>query len=135
MSDQNASSFATIEDLEARYKPLGLGQKKAGILLQDASALIRDTIPTWKTTASPDSLKRITCDMVRRALSAEGILGDGLGGISQTSETAGNFSQSFTFSNPMGDLYLTKAEKRILRGISGTDAFHIDMTGDDYAPR
>lgn len=30
MSDQNASSFATIEDLEARYKPLGLGQKKPG---------------------------------------------------------------------------------------------------------
>ena len=33
MSDHNTSSFATIEDLEARYKPLGLGQKKAEILL------------------------------------------------------------------------------------------------------
>jgi hypothetical protein len=31
-------------------------------------------------------------------------------------ETTGPFSRSFNYSNPTGDLYLTKAERRLLGG-------------------
>lgn len=130
-----ADSFATIADLEARYKPLTDQADKARILLEDATQLIKDLVPSWETSSSPETRRRITCDMVRRALSAEGILGDGLSGVSQTSETAGGFSQSYTFSNPTGDLYLTRQEKRILRGKASVTAYTIDVGGEARAAR
>lgn len=59
-------------------------------------------------------LKMVCCDMVIRAMSATAA--DAFG-VSQTSMTAGPYTQSFSYSNPSGDMYLTKLEKRLL-GIS-----------------
>ena len=49
--------------------------------------------------------------MVNRALMAS--TSDALG-VSNASYTMGPFSQSATFSNPSGDLYLTANERRML---------------------
>lgn len=56
-------------------------------------------------------LKHVSCSMVIRAMSASEY--DAFG-VSQTSMTAGQYSQSWSYSNPSGDLYLTKLEKRLL---------------------
>jgi hypothetical protein len=51
--------------------------------------------------------------MVRRAMDAPDDAGFG---IATVQETTGPFSRSFNYANPTGDLYLTKAERRMLGG-------------------
>ena len=53
-------------------------------------------------------------------------------GVSQHTETAGSYSESISYSNPAGDLYLTSAEKKSL-GVGCQRAFSIDMaTGEVF---
>lgn len=121
MADENIGSgsaqpFAWVDDLAARWHSLTDSERAtAATLLADASDVIRTTVPTW-TTASPDTLCRVTCSMVKRAM----IAADNVG-VSQASETVGPFANSWTYSNPGGDLYLTKWEKRSL-GMSSQTA-------------
>lgn len=61
-------------------------------------------------------LKQVCCSMVIRAMSATEA--DAFG-ASQMSMTAGPYSQSWSYSNPTGDMYLTKLEKRLLGITSG----------------
>ena len=49
-------------------------------------------------------------------------------GVSQSTQTAGSFSESMSYSNPDGDLYLTSAERKSL-GKGVQTAFHIHMGG------
>lgn len=121
MADENTGSgsaqpFASVDDLAARWHSLTDTERTtATTLLADASDVIRTTVPTW-ADASQDTLKRVTCAMVKRAMIAANNVG-----VSQASETVGPFANSWTFSNPGGDLYLTKWEKRSL-GMSSQTA-------------
>lgn len=116
--------FASVDDLEARFRPLSLDEKtRAGTLLKDASALIRDECPRW-AQACPDSLVAVCCQAVIRRM----VLPDSQVGVSTTQQTAGSFSESLTYANPMGDLYLTRSERRRLGG-GRQHGFHMEMTG------
>ncbi|RTE47735.1 Gp19/Gp15/Gp42 family protein [Actinobaculum sp. 352] len=111
MSDE--TSFATVDDLEARWHPLTDTEKdRALAILADASSLIRDECPSW-ADAPQATLRRITCAMVRRAMASP----TGEEGIPVTSrmQTAGPYTQQVAYANPTGDLYMTRAEKRALR--------------------
>ncbi|KFI50017.1 Gp19/Gp15/Gp42 family protein [Bifidobacterium biavatii] len=115
--------FATTEDLEARWHALTEEERvRAEALLDDASDLIRSTCPRWEQ-ASDATLKRITCMVVKRAMQA----GPDLDGVTQATQTAGSYSESRSYSNPAGDLYLKADEKEALGG-SGT-SWSYDMAG------
>lgn len=94
-------------------------------LLADASDLIRTTCPNWHT-AGEGTLRRVTCAAVIRALQS----GD-MAGVTQSSQTAGPFSQSWSYSNPSGDLYLTKQEKRSLGGTVRLGSIDMATMGGD----
>lgn len=123
-------SYATVADLEARWRPLTTTEKAtAEVLLADASAMIRAEVPGIPgrlledpPTIDEDVLRMVTCAVVKRAMLA-GTAGDG---VTQQSHTAGPFSQQLTFANPMGNLYLTKTELRLL-GAGSQQAFMVDM--------
>ena len=123
-----AAAFATASELAARWRPLTPAeQATAGTLLSDASLVIRAECPDVdaRTTAlpptlDPDILKMVACAMVKRAM----IAGADAEGVTAQQQTAGPFSQSLTYSNPMGNLYLTKAEKRLL-GCGAQAAFTV----------
>lgn len=119
------SQWASITDLEARWRPLTEAEKtKAQSLIVDAMSLIKDECPTWEA-ASVESRRRVVCQMVRRAM--QSALGDDTAvGVSQASMTAGPYTQAVTFANPGGDLYMTKAERRAIRG-SRRRAFEADL--------
>lgn len=109
--------FATVDDLEARWRPLSPQEReRASVLLEDATALVsRACGSSGVDVGDPDeafqqALKAVTCAVVSRAMSAPV---DGPT-VSNTSQTAGPFSQSFTYSNPSGDLYLTSGERKEL---------------------
>lgn len=110
-------AFATVEDLEKRWRRLSESEKgRASVLLEDAAALISRACRASGVDVDDDdecfqqALKAVSCSVVSRAMSAPV---DGPT-VSNTSQTAGPFSQSFTYSNPGGDLYLTSSERKEL---------------------
>ena len=109
--------YAEVSDLEARWRPLTDDEAaRASVLLEDASALIRSLGEVDGT--DPDhagALCAVTCAVVQRAMSASAT--DAYG-VTQQSMTAGPYTQSWSYSNPTGDLYLTKSERKML-GLTG----------------
>lgn len=122
-------AFAEVSDLEARWRPLvGPESTTAGVLLGDASAMIRAECPDIdaRLEAVPPLVdegipRMVACAMVKRAM-----LASGLEGVSSGMDVAGPFTQQRSFANPMGNLYLTKAERKLL-GCSQQKAFTVDM--------
>lgn len=128
-------TFASVEDLEQRYRSLESSEKtKAEALLQDATALITSELRCANVAIREDdelqrsALRAVTCSVVRRALA--GGCGDS---ITQSSTTTGPFSRQVTFANPTADLYLTKQDKRALGINQGGGFFFIrpKIGGDD----
>lgn len=107
-------AYATVEDVQARrLEELSDAEADlASVLLDDAAVLI-DSVATIdpEDEQALERAKTVSCNMVNRALMAS--TSDALG-VSNASYTMGPFSQSATFSNPSGDLYLTSNERRML---------------------
>lgn len=113
--------FATVEDLEERWHEFTPTERpRVEATLADASDLIMTTCPDW-AHASEATLRRITCAATKRALLAR----DDMAGISQGTQTAGAYSESVTYANPSGDIYLTASERESLGGDGG--AWSYDM--------
>ena len=106
-------AFATVADLEARWRPLTEDEQEiASTLLDDAAVMLASTVTIDPDDSQQESLLRvISCAMVRRAMNT---MSAGTMGVTQGSITADVYSQSWTFSNPGGDLYLTKRELKAL---------------------
>lgn len=132
-----AEAFATTEELAARWRPLSTSEKAtAAVLLGDASAMIRAECPgidarlvpvppATEPELDPAIPRMVVCAVVKRAMLASAA-SDGAP-VTAVQQTAGPFSQSLTMANPTGDLYLTKAEKRML-GCGAQTAFTVDTT-------
>lgn len=106
-------AFADVSDLESRWRELSTEEEaRANVLLGDASAILSALVTVDNSDyEQSELLKMVCCDMVIRAMSATA--SDSFG-VSQTSMTAGPYTQSFSYSNPSGDMYLTRLEKRLL---------------------
>lgn len=120
--------FATVADLEARWHALSDAERASAlVLLDDASDKIMTDCPGW-ASATPATLRRITCAMVKRAM-----LNRDMAGISQSTQTANGFTESTAYSNPDGDLYLTRQEKRSL-GCGVQRMWSIDLASGKAEP-
>ena len=105
-------AYAEVSDLEDRWRELSEAeQARAEVLLEDASAVLDTLVKVTGDEKQAELLKIVCCNMVERVLSNGAI--DAMG-VSQQSITAGPYTQSWTFSNPNGDFYLTKMERRLL---------------------
>src|SRR5690606_14204401 len=80
------------------------------ILARCATANEVDDDDTAAQSQREAVLRSIACSMVQRSMLA----GDTSPGVKTAQETTGPFSQSFTYANPTGDLYLTAAEVKLL---------------------
>lgn len=113
--------FATPEDLEARWRPLTpVEREQAVVLLEDASQLVIDEGCDVSRVAEA-TLRRVVCGVVKRAMGSAGDFG-----VTSLQQGAGPYQQTMQYSNPLGDLYLTKADRRAL-GCAGQRAFEIDL--------
>lgn len=109
-------ALASIDDLEERYRALTSDERiRAQQLLVDASAMLLTELKSaGKTLDETDevqqvAVKAVCCNMVKR------VIANGLGAdYTQTTVSAGDYSQSATFANPTGDMYITKQERRML---------------------
>jgi len=110
-------AYATIDDIEVRWHPLNDDElTRATALLDDASVMLTALVRVDDSDEQQaEVLRKVTCNMVIRAMVA---YASSAFGIDQVQATMGPFAQSTHFSNPTGDLYLTKFEKQLL-GIIG----------------
>ena len=127
-------AYADVSDLEVRWRTLTTDeQERAEALLDDASAMLDAYVTVDETDEQQmNLLKIVVCNMVERAMST----GGDMYGVTQQSMTAVGFTQQYTYANPTGDLYISKAEKRML-GISGTGkgrTIMYGMAGDENDP-
>lgn len=121
--------YATVEDVEARWRTLSAEEKaRAGVLLEDAAVRIDSAcplpvLPILPTEAELAARRIVSCEMVKRAM----IAGDSMPGVETVQDGAGPFQTSFKYTNPTGDLYLTKADRKLL-GCGAQSAFTVSMT-------
>lgn len=106
-------AYATYEDVEARWRALSDSERaRADTLLGDAAVII-DAL----TTPEPEDegwlakARYVSCSMVVRAMLASA---SSAFGVSEQTIKADIYSQSLSFANPNGDLYLTAMERRLL---------------------
>lgn len=115
------AAYATVSDLEARWRTLSDDEKAiAGVLLEDASLWLRTWFPDLDArieAGSPDPgvPLMIVCSMVKRAMLASDREGEE---NSQNTATMGPFTATtqVVFRNPEGNLYLTAQERDALDG-------------------
>lgn len=126
-------SFANAEDLERRWRALSdIEKTRAETLLLDASVILATMCAKSGITIDPEdelqahTVKAITCEMVKRAMLSPVDQAP----LSNFSQTAGSFSESGTYVNPTGDLYLTKSEQKRL-GIGAQRVFFINQAVGD----
>lgn len=110
-------SWATVEQYEARYGA-AVDVDTLQECLDDATAQINSQLTAAGIDYSEPSadyarlLMMVCRQMAHRAMGAtESALPFG---ATQASQTAGPYTQSFSFGNPYGDLYITASEKRML---------------------
>lgn len=106
-------AFAGVSDIEARWRKLSASEEAtAAVLLDDASAALSKLVDVDShDTEQADILKFVCCSMVIRKMSATKT---DTYGVSSMSMTAGPYTQQMAYSNPTGDWYLTKFERRLL---------------------
>ncbi|MBD1541025.1 hypothetical protein G9E11_01890 [Arthrobacter sp. IA7] len=125
------AAFATIEELEAWWRPLDSTERTAATRrLDDASLIIRAVKPTVDAEITAETLSAavpnfVVRDMVKRSMSSP----DDMAGVSQATQQTGPFSQTLQFANPEGNLYLTKLHKQML-GMGDGAAFEFDLFPD-----
>ena len=110
-------AFAQVSDIEARWRDLSTTEEaRAAVLIDDASAILASMVTVDETDEQQAALlKTVCCSMVIRAMSVTDA--DNFG-VSSMTMTAGPYTQQRSYSNPSGDMYLTKQEKNWL-GING----------------
>ncbi len=105
-------AYATVEDVQSRMIKTMTGpqQDVCNALLDDAAVLI----DAFNSTATDEQKKVVSCSVVVRAMGSANEVGIPVG-ASQGSASALGYSQSWTItSGGTGELYLTKAEKKML---------------------
>lgn len=120
-------AYATIEDLKARSGRDIPESEEARLkaILEDAAVII-DSV---NEKAKSEAKRVVTCAMVLRAINVDA---DVPTGATQGSMSGLGYAQSWTISSggAVGELYLTKVDKRILGGNAkiGTKSPLEDMT-------
>ena len=108
--------YATVEDVEAGFRPLSDDEKTLCDELLDEAGVVIDA---YNQDAEAERKQLVSCRMVRRQMDA----GPGAAqnavtfpmGASQGSASALGYSQTWTMSGgSVGELYLSKLEKKLL---------------------
>ncbi len=123
-------TYATIEDIERRWRKLTVDEQgRAEVLLEDATTMLKVSFDNQKKDISKvdaNLLTLVCCNMVSRVLDA----GTDTGLYSAKTESAGVYSQTFTYAHSGTGLFITRKEKALL-GLSGLRISTISYGGVD----
>lgn len=104
-------AYATYQDIEKRLNRTFSAeeQEQAEILLEDAALII----DSYNREAEADVKSLVSCRMVARAIGDGGSSGFPIGATQGTVSALG-YSQTFTVSGGVGEVYISKHEKKLL---------------------
>lgn len=124
-------AYATTSDLEKRWRSLSdLEKPRAEVLLLDASVMVAKACADAGVTIDEDdelqtlTMRSVVCEMVKRAMQQP----TDKPSMTQWSQTAGPFTESGTYRNPDGDLFIKESELKRL-GAKRQRMFSIMPTG------
>lgn len=108
--------YATVEDVEAGFRPLEDSEKTLCDALLDEAGIVIDA---YNKDADVERKRLVSCRMVRRQLDAgPGAAQNAVAfpmGASQGSASALGYSQTWSMTGgSVGELYLSKLEKQML---------------------
>lgn len=122
-----ADPYATTDELADFWRPLTPAEvSKATLLLRHAALEIDTRCPPADPPTDLAARNVVSLRMVKRAMMPSAAEAP----VTNVSMAAGPFNTSQTFANPMGDLYLTKADLRLL-GCGKQTAFTVSMWPDE----
>lgn len=126
------AAYAIPADVEAIWRPLSEEQAtQAAVLLDYASARIRHEFPDVDDRLASDELDPTLPVMVAAGMVKRAMIGSATEGLESQSQGAGPFQMSQNFANPMGNLYLTADDRRLLAGpVRRRTAFSVDLIAD-----
>lgn len=110
--------YTSIEYLNLRYQAgLDLEDAQAQTLIAEASQMLRDEMPAAVARLEQSNrfatLERVVARMVWEALPKDATPPPG---VETTQFGVGPFQHSYRYENPSGRLFITKADRRALRG-------------------
>lgn len=125
--------FATSRDVRLRWQtaPASVTDDAIEAVLDDAEAWLRASYP--QIPATPDEKLRKVLALVSVSMAKRALAATDRGGITQQQATAGSFSQSTSWRNPDGDLFLSGQERQMLESalqdFSADRAVSMEATG------
>lgn len=118
-------AYATISDIETRYRTLTESETTIAEALLDDAAVMIDKVAS--ESATDDQKKVVSCRMVIRALPQDGMTAPI--GATQGSMTALGYTESWTISNgAANELYFSKEDKKLL-GVSNQIGSYSPLEG------
>lgn len=128
-----ATAYATLAELQTHWPALPSGREdEATQKLAEASIEVRALYPDVdrrivSLELDSDVPLLVVCRMVKRAMDAPA---NQVAGVGQIQNSAGPFGQTLSFTNPDGNVYLSKSDKALLSaGRSRGKAFTIRPGG------
>ncbi|ALA68553.1 Gp19/Gp15/Gp42 family protein [Corynebacterium lactis] len=125
--------FATVDDVRVRWQnaPASVRDESIVAVLDDAEAWLRASYP--QIPPVPDEPLRKVLALVSVAMAKRALAATDRGGITQQQASAGSFSQSTSYRNPDGDLFLSGQEREMLESalqdFSANGAVSMEATG------
>lgn len=126
------ADFATLSDLKAHWPALPSDREvEASRKLYEASLELRTAFPDIDARIASGELdenvpRLVVCRMVKRALDTPA---DAMAGVGSVTQQGGPFAQTLNFTNPDGNIYLSKSDRRLLAPIKRRRAFTIHPGG------
>lgn len=116
----SSSAYATVDDLEKRFRKLDDTEREiAETLLDDAAVRIRLEAKKYGVSLEPDTdtliaLKIVSCAMVKRVLCSPGFV-EALGAdVREFRTDVGQLAETYGFANPDGSMKFTLEERKLL---------------------
>ncbi len=122
-------SFAVSSDLAEFWRPLTPAEKdRVDTLLAYATAMIRRRVPNIDARIESGDISEIEVRLVTVAMVKRVMLAGDTEGVTQTTNSVGQVSESRSYGNPMGSLYLSRDDLSILSSSRSGVAFTVDLT-------
>ncbi|CAH0233984.1 hypothetical protein SRABI26_02724 [Arthrobacter sp. Bi26] len=112
-----ATSYATLASLRQHWAALPAGREdEATQKLFEASVEVRALYPDVDRRLMAGELdasvpELVVCRMVKRSMDAPD---SQIAGVNQIQQSAGPFGQTLSFTNPDGNVYLSKSDRALL---------------------
>lgn len=126
------ADYATLADLKAHWPALPASREaEAQQKLTEASIEVRALFPDIDGRMTAGALawevpRLVVCRMVKRAMD---LPSESMAGVDSATHQTGPFTQTLNFTNPDGNIYLSKADRRLLTEVRTRRAFTIHPGG------